>query len=96
MPGAKDSDACYLPRCTHSLFVPVICGPLPLKYELSFRQTVVLNLCQGMVYIFTHAFSDWSFGAVLQYIFQVPWNAVVGVLNEVVLYKVQEKHVSTL
>ena len=28
-----------LPRCTHSLFVPAICGLLPLKYELACRQT---------------------------------------------------------
>ena len=34
-----------LPGCTHSLFVPVIRGLLPLKYELSFRQAVFIDKC---------------------------------------------------
>ena len=38
-----------LPRCTHSLFVPVICGLLPLKYELSFRQAVFIDKCLNSV-----------------------------------------------
>ena len=55
-----------LPRCTHSLFVPVICGLLPIKYELSFRQAVftfakkkeVITICDkktGEVAVFTPA-----------------------------------------
>jgi len=38
-----------LPRCTHSLFVPVICGLLPLKYEQSFRQAVFIDKCLNSV-----------------------------------------------
>ena len=34
-----------LPRCTHSLFVPAICGILPLKYELSCRQAFFIEKC---------------------------------------------------
>ena len=44
--GTKDLDAQYdLPRCTHSLFVPAICGLLPLRYELACRQTCFIDNC---------------------------------------------------
>jgi len=38
-----------LPRCTHSLFVPAICGLLPLKYELACRQTCFIDNCLNSV-----------------------------------------------
>ena len=48
--GARDLRRSFdLPRCTHSLFVPVICGLLPLKYELSFQQAVFIDKCLNSV-----------------------------------------------
>jgi len=34
-----------LPRCTHSSFVPAICGLFPLKYELAYRETFFIDNC---------------------------------------------------
>jgi len=34
-----------LPRYIHSLFVPAICGLLPLKYELACPQTFFIDIC---------------------------------------------------
>ena len=38
-----------LPRCTHSLFIPAVCGLLPLKYELACRQTCLIDNCLNSV-----------------------------------------------
>ena len=34
-----------LPSCTHSLFVPAICGLLPLKYKVACCQTFFIDNC---------------------------------------------------
>ena len=48
---AKDLDVQYydLLTCTHYLFIPAICGLLPLKYELACRQTCFIDNCLNSV-----------------------------------------------
>jgi len=65
-----------LPRCTHSLFVPAICGLLPLKYELACHQTCFIDNCLNSVnsvvefvarngVYFSRMYSRWLFSTVL-------------------------------